>query len=179
MGMGGEAAGERRLRGQSAVELALLLPLLVFLLAGLTETAFCARTYLALLEATREGARLGARGAVNFDNSEILTLVRQDLSRQGYGTATGLADVIIVRANVGPGKAIKSYSVASMLASGRPTELTSSLLLSRLDPSDPQGWLIGVEIYYDYRPVLGFPVISDLFPDPTVLHAYSMMRLLD
>jgi len=49
----------RRDRGQSLFDLALVLPLLVVLLAGLVEVVFYARTYLAMLEATRGGARFG------------------------------------------------------------------------------------------------------------------------
>jgi hypothetical protein len=169
-------AKPKRERGQSFVELALILPLLVLLLVGLVETAFFARTYLIVLEASRESARLGARGAANFDNDEIRTLVEQHLSREGYDS--GLKDVIIVRADVGPGKVLNDYVAVSMLGSRQSVRLTKSTLLSRLDPSDPRGRLIGVEIYYDHQPALGFPLISDLFPDPTTVHTYSIMRLL-
>jgi Flp pilus assembly protein TadG len=165
-------------RGQSLIEIALTLPLLVLLLVGLVEVAFVARTYLVLLEATREGARLGARGAANFDNSEILALVQQNLSREGLSTATGLADVIIVRADVGPGAVVSQYDAYSMLGGGRAAHLSPSTLLSRLAAGDPQTRLIGVEIYYNQRSLLGFPLISDIFPDPLVLHAYSIMRVL-
>jgi Flp pilus assembly protein TadG len=165
-------------RGQSLVEVALTLPLLVLLFVGLVEVAFFARTYLVLLEATREGARVGARGAANFDNSEILTLVQQDLSREGLTVATGLKDVIIIRADVGPGKKINQYAVYSMLGSGRPAHLSQSELLARLVAGDPQTRLIGVEVYFDHKPALGFPLVSDLFPDPTVMHTYSIMRML-
>ena len=61
------------------VELALTLPLLIGLLAAVVEGAFFYRTYLALLEASREGARLGARGSADWDDDEISTLVEQDL----------------------------------------------------------------------------------------------------
>jgi len=163
-------------RGQSAVELALMLPLLVLLLVGLVEVVFYARTYLVLLSAIREGARIGARGAANFDNSEILTLIQQNLSREGY--EVGLLDVIIVRADIGPGRVVNSYAAASMLGSGQPAFLASPLIQSRLDDDDPQGRLIGVEAYYSHEPLIGFPLLSGLFPDPTIIHTYSIMRML-
>jgi len=166
----------QRNRGQSAVELALLLPLLVLLLVGLVEVVFYARTYLVLLTATREGARVGARGAASFDSSEIYTLVEQNLSREGYDS--GLVDVIIVRADVGPGKVVSDYSAAAMLNSGRPVYLSSDLIRSRLDESDPHGRLIGVEVYYDHRPLIGLPQLIGLFPESTTIHAYSIMRML-
>ena len=106
----------RRSQGQSLVELAITLPLLILLLLGLVQVAFIARTYLALLEASREGARVGARGSADFDDDEISTLVEQDLSREGYTTANGLTDIIVVRAEV-TGTQVLAYSVAHPLGS--------------------------------------------------------------
>lgn len=168
----------RRDRGQSLIELALVLPLLVVLLAGLVEVVFYARTYLAMLEATREGARIGARGTANYDNSEIDTLVAQDLSRQGINTSTGLVEVIIVRADVGPGQVINSYAAVPMRGSSQPVYLTQAMLLGRLRAGDPKARLVAVEVYYNHRPALGLPLVSAIFPDPMLLRAYSIMRML-
>ncbi len=49
----------KRQRGQSVLELALVSPLLVILLAGMVEIGWFARNYLILLEVTRVGARTG------------------------------------------------------------------------------------------------------------------------
>ena len=166
----------RRERGQSMVELALTLPLLVVLLVGLVEVAFIGRTYLVLLEGTREGARLGARGAAIFSNDSILTLVEQDLSREGYAS-DALMDVFIVRAVVGPGQVVSDYEATSMRGSGRSPYLSQALLTSRLKADDPRGRLVGVEIHFDHEPLLGFPGISDILPDPLALRPYSLMRV--
>jgi len=48
-----------RQRGQSVLELALVSPLLVILIAGLAEIGWFAQNYLTLLEVTRVGARTG------------------------------------------------------------------------------------------------------------------------
>ncbi|MBN8634567.1 MAG: pilus assembly protein [Anaerolineae bacterium] len=50
--------GERR-KGQSVVELALVTPILIILLAGLIEVGWFANNYLTLLDVTRAGARRG------------------------------------------------------------------------------------------------------------------------
>jgi hypothetical protein len=47
-------------RGQSLVELALVVSLLMFMLAGIVEYGFLLNRYLNLVDATREAARLGA-----------------------------------------------------------------------------------------------------------------------
>jgi hypothetical protein len=59
---GTPAPSHRRARqaGQSAVELALITPILITLLAGLVEIGWFANNYLTLLDVTRSGARRGA-----------------------------------------------------------------------------------------------------------------------
>jgi hypothetical protein len=163
-------------QGQSLVELALTLPLLVLLFAGLVEVVFFTRTYLVILEASREGARLGARGAAAYSNGQIETLVVDDLSREGYDSSA-LRDVIIVRADAGPGRQIDNYTVVSMRGSGRPARLTQAALLDRLVDADPYGPLIGVEIAFDHGLLLRFPILSDVIPDPIVLQPFSIMRV--
>ena len=166
----------RRERGQSMVELALSLPLLVVLFIGVVEVAFFTRTYLMLLEASREGARVGSRGALLFDDTEIHALVTQNLSREGYATEA-LQDVIIVRAEVNGGT-ISKYSFQSMEGTVASPRMTESVLQSRLHSDDPNGDLIVVEVYYDHEPLIGIPGLSDIFPATMKLNAYSIMRLL-
>jgi len=50
----------KRQAGQSVVELALITPILIILLAGLVEIGWFANNYLTLLDVTRAGARRGA-----------------------------------------------------------------------------------------------------------------------
>ena len=50
----------KRQSGQSVVELALITPILIILLAGLIEIGWFANNYLSLLDVTRAGARRGA-----------------------------------------------------------------------------------------------------------------------
>jgi len=52
----------RKERGQSMVELALVLPLLVLLIIGLVEAGVAMRNYLVVMAANREGIRFAARG---------------------------------------------------------------------------------------------------------------------
>ena len=55
-------AWRRRLKGQSLVELALAMPVLLILLTGLLEFGFALNQYLNALDAAREGARYAADG---------------------------------------------------------------------------------------------------------------------
>ncbi len=64
----------KRQTGQSVVELALITPLLIILLAGLVEIGWFANNYLNLLDVTRAGAR---RGAVLQDQQSPLFWTNQ------------------------------------------------------------------------------------------------------
>lgn len=72
-----EDAGE----GQSLVELALLLPLLVLIMAGALDLARVYDAYVSITNASREGARYGAVNPT--DNSGITTAVNRELSNTG------------------------------------------------------------------------------------------------
>lgn len=50
-------------KGQSTVEMALVLPLLIWLLLGLVDMALLANAYVLIMNGAREGVRLGLTGA--------------------------------------------------------------------------------------------------------------------
>jgi Flp pilus assembly protein TadG len=54
-------------RGQSLVELALTLPVLLLLLVGVVEVGNGLNAYLTVVDAAREGARYGITGRVDCD----------------------------------------------------------------------------------------------------------------
>jgi Flp pilus assembly protein TadG len=75
-GRGGRRLRPRAERGVAAVEFALVLPLLMALLCGTIELGDALHTQIALIAATRDGARFGSRGA---RDDEIAALVRVNL----------------------------------------------------------------------------------------------------
>jgi Flp pilus assembly protein TadG len=54
--------GRRKERGQSVVELALILPLLIVIAIGVVEAGYAMRNHLVVSAANREGIRFAARG---------------------------------------------------------------------------------------------------------------------
>ena len=65
--------------GQSLVELSLVLPIFLMLLAGLVEIGDALNSYLTVIDASRDAARLGSRGLAT--DTEIRDLVDRDMER--------------------------------------------------------------------------------------------------
>jgi hypothetical protein len=89
----------RRERGQSLVELALTLPVLLLLLVGLVEVGSALNAYMTVVDVTRDGARLGSKGAAS--DEEIKNLVVTEMGRlpDGVDPAT---DITVERDVMGP-----------------------------------------------------------------------------
>jgi hypothetical protein len=169
-------------RGQSMIETALLFPVLLLLFAGMIEVVFICRSYLVILDSSYQGAHLGSQGIALYDDTEIYTLVTQDLS-PGYNNSN-LIDVIITRATLNGGTSITinpGYP-KNMKGSGRASKLTPAILTSRLRcvpyPSpvgcDLSGRLIAVEVVYDHPLLFNFSFTRGLIPNPFPLVAYTI-----
>ncbi len=164
----------RRQHGQSMVETALLFPILFLLFAGMIEVVFICRSYLVILDSSYQGAHLGSQGIALYDDTEIYTLVSQDLSPR-YNNSN-LIDVIITRATLNGGTSITinpGYP-KHMKGSGRASILTPAILISRLRGGDLSGRLIAVEVVYDHPLLFNFSFTRGLIPNPLPLVAYTI-----
>ena len=111
----------RRNRGQTVVEFALVLPLLLLVLFGITEFGRCWMTVNILTSAAREGARLAAVTAPNIADVNakvtdvctaagvtptLITVVPPDpLDPEGRLSVTVQADFVVI-----PGNFLGSFS---------------------------------------------------------------------
>jgi Flp pilus assembly protein TadG len=75
----GSRASKRGERGQSAVELGILLPIFLLLIVGVVEVNSALNSYITVVTASRDGARLGSKGAAT--SAAIQALVQKDLGR--------------------------------------------------------------------------------------------------
>ena len=78
-------------RGQAAVELAVLLPIILLLVVGLIEMARGWRTHNVITDAAREGARTAAVYNLSMTQAGVDSVVRNALNRgglNGYATTT-------------------------------------------------------------------------------------------
>jgi Flp pilus assembly protein TadG len=66
-------------RGQSAVEIGILLPIFLVLILGVVEVNSALNSYISVVNASRDGARLGSKGAAT--DAAIRALVKKDLAR--------------------------------------------------------------------------------------------------
>lgn len=99
--MGGDAGGSR---GQSTVELALLLPVLLWVCAGIVDFGRAYRYDIVVINAARVGARAAAdtrnsdstvRSAVKADASPAITLADPDITIAPSGTRTAGSTVTV------------------------------------------------------------------------------------
>jgi hypothetical protein len=73
-------------RGQSLIEIAIILPILLLLLLGVAEVGIGLRNYLVVVNANREGARFAANGRFDDDATmEILLDAGGTIPFGGYG----------------------------------------------------------------------------------------------
>ena len=66
-------------RGQSVVEIGIILPIFLVLILGVVEVNSAMNSYISVVNASRDGARIGAKGAATAP--VIQALVQKDLSR--------------------------------------------------------------------------------------------------
>jgi Flp pilus assembly protein TadG len=83
-------------RGQSAVEIGILLPLFLILILGVVEVNAAMNSYISVVNASRDGARLGSKGAAT--DAAIQALVQKDLGR--LPNTTPLSNITITHPTV-------------------------------------------------------------------------------
>lgn len=89
--------------GQSAAELGIMLPLLLTLVIGVIEVNNALNAYITVVNAARDGARLGSKGAAT--ETEIDALVIKDLDRLPQTVAA--SDVTVTYPTVDSVAAVK------------------------------------------------------------------------
>ena len=91
------AARIRRERGQSLIEFSVMLPIVLIMLLSVVEVVTLYDHYISVVNASRDGARIGSKGSAT--DAEIRSLVGNDMARLPNGINT-VSDVAINRAPV-------------------------------------------------------------------------------
>jgi Flp pilus assembly protein TadG len=92
--------------GQALVELGIMLPLLLILIIGVLEVNNGLNAYITVINSSRDGARLGSKGAAT--TAEIQALVVRDLDR--LPNTTPASNVTVTYPTVSGVNAVKVVS---------------------------------------------------------------------
>lgn len=196
--------GRERTLGQSLVELAILLPLLLIMLSGLVEFGILLNYYLDLIDGAREAARWAADadpirdaagtfvGTNNQFYLDVQQLTKESLLSSSDNridwlppndscvtNITGGSDIVISAFGVMNGAVDQRFPTGSpvghTLCGHQVSKFTNADIDALLDPLAPTTGLVLVEVFYDYHMVLALPWITAFVPNPITLHAYSIM----
>jgi hypothetical protein len=186
---GPQGRKNRKRAGQSLVELTVLLPIIVMMIAGLIEFGFLLNYYLDIIDGAREIARFGANldplqpddGFIDCVNTSYFyrllpCMATQVLSEQvTLDPATD--DLVISSFSVAGGAVSQRFPDADgwSLYGNDVSNFTTAQVNALLDPSAPNTGMVMVEIFYDYHMILALPWITMFVPDTITLHAYSIM----
>jgi hypothetical protein len=168
-------------KGQSVVEMAVMLPILLIIVVGLVEIGALLFSQMTVTNAAREGARFGAAGGNNRD----ITVVAQKALSATLNYDGDNTNLYVIRGKTGTDGRFDtstsdpdadSYWWVEQTISGTtstqsisPTVVESALAMS-------QTKVLIVQAFYDHKSLLGLPVI-DYLADQVLLSSYTLMRM--
>ena len=195
----------RQQKGQSLVEMAIVTPILIFLLIGVFEVGWALRGYLVLTNANREAARFAVRqNYLNFNSDNIgyekvWTHTLESISGQiDFNEATGAMIISYISVNAPctlpftittplnvptytwkypPTATVQTQMNYALLGAdlGRFQQAHSCDLVSR-GMIPYSNDVVIVEMWYNQPQLLGFPLISNPFTDPVPMYGNSTFR---
>lgn len=188
-------------KGQSFVELALVVVFLMIFVAGIVEFGFMLNNYLNLVDASREAVRYSS----NFDPFVTDALGNRVVGADGnyvvdnnFFTETGrfteeVLAPLVLKKEVGDDIVISFFSVDlgkgifvryPLNAGGywsvlgeKGTKFSDADMKSRIDSSAPPTGVLLIEIYYNYPQVLKLPLFTAFVRDPMPVYVYAIMPL--
>jgi hypothetical protein len=180
-----QTKANKREKGQSFVELSLVIIFLMIFVAGIVEFGFALNNYLNLVDASREAVRFSSNFDPFDENGNLDTqffidtgnLTQQVLAPVVLDPTAG-DDIVISFFSIGDGIYVRypnsqGWSVFGTQAS----KFSDAEVQSRLDNSAPPTGVLLVEIFYNYHQVLKLPIFTAFVRDPMPLYVYAIMPL--
>lgn len=169
-----------REKGQSLVEVAFALPILLMLVVGIVELGNAMNAYNQTINAAREGARFGSLGGSDTAVSSIVQgapayLISYDDSN---------SDLYVVRAELtgtAPNCSVitDTYSCNQMFDNDQldTSCVSEAEILERfeLENVDCDVEVVGVDLYYRSRSLLGLPLLAQL-SEAVPMRSFALMR---
>lgn len=188
-------------RGQSFLELALVLSILIFMLAGVVEFGYLLNQYITLVEGTRETARVLSPQKFFDDNGvpindEIYASGAAHLGgglyvQDGVPLVAPLEsssiwpitldetigdDIIISIFSIGDDGSLTRYPDADGYShfNNKESRFTDAEISAKLVSGAPKTGAVLVEVYYHYHQILN---LLEGWTGPIEVHAYSILPL--
>jgi Flp pilus assembly protein TadG len=162
----------KRQSGQSLVEFAVLLPILLLMLIGAAEAGNTLNAYIGVTNAAREGARLASRGNI-YNNSQLAQVIKGQTANIDL-TANGSIVVTVIKSDTSS----FTYSVTQLLgtATSRFTSSSLATLYAQAVATSNQPYLrkesfVVVEVFYNCPSLTGFFQVS--YP----VYNYTTMKI--
>lgn len=183
----------KREKGQSFVELSLVVIFLMIFVAGVVEFGFLLNNYLNLVDASREAVRYSSNfdpwleGCTNHADpscldqnffNDTVRLTEDVLAPVTLDAGKG-DDVVISVISVGNGAIVARYPDDNGWSANKlaVSKLSNAEIQSRLDNGAPPTGVLVVEIFYNYPQVLKLPIFTMFVRDPMPVYAYAIMPL--
>ena len=188
-------------KGQSFVELSLVVVFLMIFVAGIVEFGFMLNNYLNLVDASREAVRYSSDYNPFIEDDEGKRIVGADgkyvvdtdfFTETGKLTQEVLAPVVLNK-DAGDDIVISFFSVDlkkdifiryPQTAEGywsvlgeKGTNFSDADMKSRMDSNAPPTGVLLIEIYYNYPQVLKLPLFTAFVRDPMPVYVYAIMPL--
>ena len=167
----------RMKRGQSLAEMAVVIPVLVFLLMGGFDASVMISDKITAGYAVRQGARLAAEIGGSQTTSATTTVVDNQIIRNVLAVAGGLTSAKPTEIDIyAPSRADGSYTAGDPVdqyfisAGGGITAGTQTFPVQNRQQTPPNETSIGVRILWTYAPPAG------IFPSNMQLVDYAVMK---
>jgi hypothetical protein len=184
-------------KGQSFVELALVMLVLLVLVVGMIETANLLNQYIGIVDGAREGARYASAfdpfapvpaGHCTFEDcvDEVI-----EGSNGGAGALSPIVldptsdDLVISYFTVIQGPPVSLIRWPNNADhywrkyGNHASKVTELQIISAIDANAPSTGVVVIEIFYDYHQLLHMhmPIEIPFIPDPVPVYTYSIMPL--
>ena len=154
-------------RGQSSVEIALVLPLLLILLFGIVTSGFMFFAFIQVSNAAREGARAGS--LYRMTQADTGWNLEETVEKAIYNSGTG--ESALVSLPIDASSFVVTNDVVTTLTDGNTSDSCP------LDVNNPcPGDRLNVRVTYRYtQPILA--TVVPVFPQPIIIVRNVMMEM--
>lgn len=195
-----ESTDNFAVRGQSLVEMAIIMPLLLIMFIGVLEVGWALRGYLVLSNANREAARFAAK-QINLDFSQpnpgyegvyshtLATIAGQIPFTQSGGvflmsylhfdvpcTGTYTATMPLIWRSPETSTEATRMDYARLIPEQIAKQGAYACSLVGTPYAPQENNLIIVEMWYRQPQLLGFPLLSNSLTDPVPMYVHSVFR---